>query len=672
MGCRDDPLRAPLSHGEPGLPAPIARGYHARVTTAWATSGPVRVLFVANRGEIAARIERTCERMGIACVVPHRDVDPDLDLLDGAAVVATALRSGADALHPGYGFLAESAAFAAAVLDAGLRWVGPPPGAIEGLGDKAVARHRAAALGIPVLPGYDGEDQSDRTLRAEAARVGYPLLVKPAGGGGGKGMRVVHAAGELDHALSSARREAGAAFADERLLLERNVAPARHVEIQVLFDGAGHGVHLGDRDCSVQRRFQKVLEEAPGPGVGPDLREALGGAALRLASSVGYVSAGTCEFLVDEAGAWWFLEMNTRLQVEHPVTELVTGRDLVGDQIRIAAGELLGFGQGDVRFHGHAVEARLYAEDPALGFLPATGRVEAVRWPAGPGVRLEPGIAAGDEVGGRFDPMLAKIAAWGRGREEALDRLTAALDATVVLGLTTNLRFLRWLVRSSAVREGRMRTDTIESNWPPPEGWGPPAVPEAAWRLAARLLLDADRHARPGDPWRGGWRPNAPAVVRLRCDGDERLVSPSPAPAGTSEITGAVAVSGGTVHLDIEGRSVPFRIAPAPDVDRAARDATHHGLGGDSRITAPMPGRVLAVHVVEAAVVSAGAPIATLEAMKMEHVVAAPRPGPVRELLVRAGEQVVAGQLLAVIGRPDGSPPDGSPPDPAAPAGTEA
>ncbi len=625
------------------------------MANARATSGPIRVLFVANRGEIAARIERTCERMGIACVVPHRDVDPGLDLLDATAVVAAALRSGADALHPGYGFLAESAAFATAVLDAGLRWVGPPPGAIRALGDKASARRRATSLGIPVLPGYDGEDQSDETLRAEAGRVGYPLLVKPAGGGGGKGMRIVHAAGALDHALTAARREAGAAFGDGRLLLERNVAPARHVEIQVLFDGAGHGVHLGDRDCSVQRRFQKVLEEAPGPSVGPALRKALGQAALRLASSVGYTSAGTCEFLVDDADAWWFLEMNTRLQVEHPVTELVTGRDLVADQLRIAAGEPLGFGQGDVRFDGHAVEVRLYAEDPAVGFLPATGRVEALRWPAGPGVRVEPGVAAGGEVAGRFDPMLAKVAAWGRAREEALDRLTAALDATVVLGLTTNLRFLRWLVRSAAVREGRSRTDTIESHWPPPEGWGPPAIPEAAWQLAARLLLDADQRARPGDPWCGGWRPNAPAVVRLRSDGDERSVPVGPVSTGETHVPGAVVVSGGTVHLDIEGRSVPFRIAPAPDVDRAAREAAHHGSGGDSRVTAPMPGRIIAVHVAEAAAVAAGAPIATLEAMKMEHVVSAPRQGPVRELLVRAGEQVIAGQLLAVIGRPDGA-----------------
>ena len=647
------------------------------MTTARAASGPIRVLFVANRGEIAARIERTCERLGIACVVPHRDVDPALDLLDSTAVVAAALRSGADALHPGYGFLAESAPFASAVVDAGLRWVGPPPGAMTAMGDKAAARRRAAALGIPVLPGYDGEDQSDQALRAEAGRIGYPLLVKPAGGGGGKGMRIVHAPRELEYALATARREAGAAFGDERLLLERNVAPARHVEIQVLFDGAGHGVHLGDRDCSMQRRFQKVLEEAPGPSREPELREALGRAALRLASAVGYASAGTCEFLVDDAGAWWFLEMNTRLQVEHPVTELVTGRDLVADQLRVAAGEPLGFGQGDVQFDGHAVEARLYAEDPALGFLPVTGRVEFLRWPAGPGVRVEPGIAPGDEVAGRFDPMLAKIAAWGSGREEALDRLTAALDTTVVLGLTTNLRFLRWLVRSDAVHEGRMRTDTIESNWPPPEGWGPPAVPEAAWQLAARLLLDADRHARPGDPWRGGWRTNAPAVVRLRCDGDERRVSLDPAPGGGSAVPDAVVVRSGTVHLDIEGRSIPFRIAPAPDVDRAAREATYHGSGADSRVTAPMPGRIVAVHVDETAVVAAGSPIVTLEAMKMEHVVAARRPGIVRELLVSAGEQVISGQLLAVIVQPDGSLPDGSlpdgsRPDDAAPAGQEA
>jgi acetyl/propionyl-CoA carboxylase alpha subunit len=629
------------------------------VVSARTAAGPLRVLFIANRGEIAARIERTCRRLGIDAVLPHRDVDPGLDLLDPAAVVGAALQVGADALHPGYGFLSEQAAFAEAVLAAGLRWVGPPPDAIRAMGDKAGARRLAASLGIPVLPGYDGDDQSDATLLEEAVRIGLPVLVKPAGGGGGKGMHIVRGPAELGAAVAAARREAQTAFGDERLLLERHVAPARHVEIQLLADGFGAAIHLGERDCSVQRRFQKVLEEAPGPTVHGSLREALATAALRLAAAVGYTSAGTCEFLVDDSGAWWFLEMNTRLQVEHPVTELVTGRDLVADQLRIAVGERLGIAQRDVELAGHAVEVRLYAEDPAAGFLPATGRVEAIRWPRGPHVRVEPGIAVGDEVTGRFDPLLAKIAVWGRGRDEALGRLADALDATRVLGLTTNLRFLRWLVRSPLVREGVARTDTLERYWPPPEDWGPPHIPEAAWQLAARLLLEEAAATRAGDPWRGGWRLNAPPAVRLRCGTDERMVR-LPArdvgrPHGDPVPDVPCILADGTVHLDLAGCSVPCRIAPAPEVDLAARQAAQRGPGSGSEVAAPMPGRVLAVHVAESSAVASGDPIATLEAMKMEQVVTAPRPGIVTDLLVRPGDQVSGGQLLAVIGAQGGA-----------------
>ncbi|HET7701980.1 MAG TPA: ATP-grasp domain-containing protein, partial [Candidatus Limnocylindrales bacterium] len=361
------------------------------------------------------------------------------------------------------------------------------------------ARQLAQRLGIPTIDGYDGADQTDAALTRAAKRIGYPILVKPAAGGGGKGMRIVRAASDLPGQLAAARREAQAAFGDERLVLERFLAGPRHVEVQVLFDAQGSGVHLGERDCSLQRRHQKVLEETPSPAVRPVTRRHLTEAAIALAREVGYISAGTCEFLLDDSGAIYFLEMNTRLQVEHPVTELVTGRDLVADQIRIAGGESLGFEQRDVRPSGHAIEVRLYAEDAEAGFLPATGPILHVRWPSGEGVRVDAGIAPGDEVTGRFDPMLAKVIAHGADRREALARLTEALDGTVVLGLTTNLRFLRWLVRRPEVVRGQARIDTLDAIWHE----DPPTIPDGTWAEAARLL-DA-----------GGWRLNGTARARL-------------------------------------------------------------------------------------------------------------------------------------------------------------
>jgi len=403
----------------------------AIVTPAPTTSGApdaIRRVFVANRGEIAARIRRTCDRLGIATIVPSTDGPDAIDLLDIATVVEAARMARADAVHPGFGFLAENAAFAEAVEAAGIRWIGPPPSAIRAMGDKASARQLATRLGIPTIDGYDGDDQSDAALTRAARRIGYPILVKPAAGGGGKGMRTVRAAADFGNELAAARREATAAFGDERLILERLLEGPRHVEVQLLFDGHGHGVHLGERDCSIQRRHQKILEETPSPAVRPVIRRRLTDAALALGHEVGYVSAGTCEFLLDNAGNVFFLEMNTRLQVEHPVTELVTGRDLVADQIRIAAGESLGFEQREIRPMGHAIEVRLYAEDAEAGFLPATGPILTVRWPEGEGIRVDTGIAVGDGVTPRFDPMLAKIAAHGGDRREAPAGLTGAPD----------------------------------------------------------------------------------------------------------------------------------------------------------------------------------------------------------------------------------------------------
>ena len=599
---------------------------------------PIRRLFIANRGEIAARISRTCRSLGIEAITPQTDGPDALDLLDPGAVVIAARAADADAVHPGFGFLAENADFATAVTAAGLRWVGPPPGAIRAMGDKAAARRLAASLGIPIPRGYDDADQSDEALVAAATTIGVPLLVKPSAGGGGKGMRIVRDLAALRAELAAARREASAAFADDRLILERLVEGARHVEIQVLFDAHGHGVHLGERDCSTQRRHQKILEEAPSPAVDPALRARMGDAALALARAVGYVGAGTCEFLLDDRGAFTFLEMNTRLQVEHPVTELVTGRDLVADQLRVAAGEGLGFSQDHVALDGHAVEVRLYAEDAEDGFLPATGRILRLRWPAGDGIRVDAGIAEGDAVTSRFDPMLAKIVARGHDRADALERLTRALDATVVLGLTTNLRFLRWLVREPVVRAGAVRTDTLGRIWPPDDWAKRTSIPDGTWSTAAAMLIDGG-----AGPWGGGFRVNGPASVELDTGGMTRRATPD-----RDEADDAVR-DGDTVHVDIGGRSTPFRLAPPPDVDRAARAAAAGHHGGPVELVAAMPGQVRAIDAARGAAVHAGSTVLILEAMKMEHAVATPIAGTVTEVRVAIGDQVGRGQVLAVV-----------------------
>jgi acetyl-CoA/propionyl-CoA carboxylase biotin carboxyl carrier protein len=620
----------------------------------------IRVLFIANRGEIARRIARTAERLGIRTVVPPTDGRDALDLLDADAVVRAAREAGADALHPGFGFLAENAEFAAVVAASGIAWVGPPSAAIRAMGDKAAARRLAASLGVPVVPGYDGPAQSDRALVAAAGRIGYPLLVKPAGGGGGKGMRVVRDAARVKDALEGARREARAAFGDDRLVLERLVEDARHVEVQVLFDRHGAGIHLGERDCSSQRRHQKVLEEAPSPAVTPLIRERLASGALALARAVGYESAGTCEFLLTDRDEVFFLEMNTRLQVEHPVTELTTDLDLVELQLRIAAGEPLPLGQAEADERrlrgGHAIEVRLYAEDAETGFLPATGRVEALEWPRGDGIRVDAGVVAGDVVSGRFDPMLAKVIAHGSDRGRALERLRSALDATSVLGLVTNLPFLRWLVREPAVEDGQVRTDTLERIWPPADWATRVAIPDEAWLVAARALA--------GSGWEDGWRLNGPARLRLVTDdatSTERTVavgaSPAPGGHGSSDAgsggagasTARVVVADGTAFVDVAGRSVAIRVARPPDVDRAVRAAAAHHGGGAAEISAPMPGAIVAVHRRAGEAVDAGDPLVTLEAMKMEHVVAAPIGGIVAEIEARPGDQVVRGQRLATI-----------------------
>jgi acetyl/propionyl-CoA carboxylase alpha subunit len=557
--------------------------------------------------------------------------------LDAAEILAVADRAGADAIHPGYGFLAENADFARSVRAAGLAWVGPPADAIAAMGDKAAARRRAAAHGVPVIPGYDGEAQDDETLEREAGRIGYPVLVKPSAGGGGKGMRVVGEPADLMEALGGARREASRSFGDDRIVLERFLAASRHVEVQVLFDAHGAGVHLGERDCSAQRRNQKIVEEAPAPSVTPDVRSAIGKAALDVASAVGYVSAGTVEMLITDAGDFYFLEMNTRLQVEHPVTEAVTGRDLVEDQLRIAAGDSLGvLGlSAPPRLRGHAIEARLYAEDPEGGFLPATGRLARIRWPDG--VRVDTGVADGDEVSDRYDPLLAKIVAHGATREDAVERLRRALAETVVLGVRTNLRFLRWLVAQPVMRDGEMRTDTIANMTLP----GPPSPEDRHWQAAARATHDATT----ADPWAGGWRLNAAPLQRLAHEGDERSIE-----VVEEEASGPIAVAdGSTAHVDVDGQSLAFAPAPAPTVEEAVRHAASARDEGTAVLRAPMPGRVIAVRVAEGASVQAHQAVVVIEAMKMEHAVVAPIDGVLVRLLVGEGQQVQRGDVVGEV-----------------------
>ncbi|MEP6468583.1 MAG: biotin carboxylase N-terminal domain-containing protein [Chloroflexota bacterium] len=611
-------------------------------------NGRVRHLtavLIANRGEIAVRVARSVRALGMRAIGIHAadDRPPEgMDLvlavpgyLDADAILDAARRAGADAVHPGYGFLAENPRFAEAVGQAGLAWVGPPAAAIAAMGDKGAARRTAAEHGVPVLPGYDGVDQDDARLETEAERLGYPLLVKPSAGGGGKGMRMVREASALGEALDAARREARRAFGDDRLILERLLDGARHVEVQVLFDEHGSGVHLGERDCSAQRRNQKIVEESPGPAVDAGLRARLGSAALTVAAAVGYVGAGTVEFLLGHDGRFWFLEMNTRLQVEHPVTEALTGRDLVADQLRIAAGEQLGLAQEQVSLSGHAVEARLYAEDPESGFLPATGRIVRLHWPAG--VRIDTALREGDEVTDRYDPLLAKLIAHGPSRDEALARLRAALGQTQVLGVRTNLRFLRWLLDHPAMRDGDVRTDTIDSLQLP----DPPRADDGTWRAAA----GASTELLPTDVWGYGWRANASRIVRLRHDDEERSVPVEAAPT-TASVT--VDLPSATIHVEVEGQSLEFAIAAPPTVDEAVRHAAAH-LGGRAALTAPMPGRVIAVRTTVGASVSAHATVLVIEAMKMEHAVVTPLAGRVTQLHVREGQQVRRGDLLAEV-----------------------
>jgi acetyl-CoA/propionyl-CoA carboxylase biotin carboxyl carrier protein len=565
-------------------------------------------VFIANRGEIAARVARTCHRLGIAATVSSGDY------LDPEAQVAQALAAGAQAVHPGYGFLSENPGFARAVTDAGLVWIGPPPEAMEAMARKDHAREIAVAAGVPVVP--RGED------------AGFPVLVKAASGGGGKGMRVVREQAELEEATAAAAREARSAFGDDTLLIEKYVERGRHIEVQVMADAHGTVIHLWERDCSTQRRHQKVLEEAPAPTITPEVRALVTGSAVALAKQVGYRNAGTVEFLLDEStGEAYFLEMNTRLQVEHPVTEAITGLDLVELQLRVAAGEPLPIGQDDVTVTGHAIEARIYAEDSFGGFLPQAGRATEVHWPSS--VRVDHALESGQVVSTSYDPMLGKVIAHGATREEARTALVDALDDTAILGLTTNTGFLRVLVASEEFRDATVDTAWLDRHEVPAPD------PAEARRLAAWEVFRA-RREEAGPFLSDGFRlgsVRAAVVIDL----DERVTLDGPPPTERP----VVDVRADHVEIVHRGQRFVFR---RPDVF-----GDHAVDVGDGAITAPMPGTVLEVRVADGERVGAGQVLVVLEAMKMELALKAPFDGTVAGLAATTGAQVALGTTLLEV-----------------------
>ena len=583
------------------------------------------------------------------------------------AILEAARRAGADAILPGYGFLAENAEFARACEEAGITFIGPSAEAIAAMGDKRAARDLAERLGVPVLPGFDGGDQSAGGFLAAAARLGYPVMVKATAGGGGKGMRLVHAAADLPDALAAARREAQAAFGSGDLLLERALTRPRHIEIQVLGDQQGRVIHLGERECSIQRRHQKIIEESPSPAMTPALRVAMSAAAVSLAEAIGYAGAGTVEFLFAE-GRFYFLEMNTRLQVEHPVTELVTGLDLVEWQIRVAMGEALPWRQDDLELRGHAIEARLYAEDPAGGFLPATGPV--LRWwpPAGEGIRVDSGIRAGDEITTDYDPLLAKIIARGDTRPEAIRRLRKALEETVLLGQRTNQGYLGHILRQPAFDRGETTTSFVAEH--PPQ----PTLP-AGERVLALVSVALTRYLSDAGDGPGYWRnnPGQPAPYCFEADGQpiDVYVRPARWTPGTfaAELSSGENVTvklhsfdGVEMVVSIEGMRRSFIVAGREDAwwvhsplgpirltGRPLLPEAHRPADAGGSLRAPMPGRVLAVLVEVGQRVEEGQPLLKLEAMKMEHTIRTAAAGTVAAVYYAVGDQVAADELLARV-----------------------
>jgi 3-methylcrotonyl-CoA carboxylase alpha subunit len=647
-----------------------------------------RSILIANRGEIAVRIIRTARRLGLRTIAVYSDADaeaPHVRLADVAMpigpapaaqsylsserILAAARATGAECIHPGYGFLSENAGFAEACAAAGIVFVGPPPAAIRAMGLKDGAKALMESHKVPVVPGYHGERQDPDFLKQKAYEIGYPVLIKAVAGGGGKGMRRVDRAIEFDEALAAARREAQSSFGDPRVLVERYVRDPRHIEFQVFADGHGTVIHLNERDCSIQRRHQKVLEEAPAPGMTAEVRAAMGAAAVAAARAVGYVGAGTVEFIVDGAkglrpDGFWFMEMNTRLQVEHPVTEAITGFDLVEWQLRVAAGEPLPSLAAPI--DGHAVEVRLYAEDPDAGFLPSSGRLDVLRLPEGEGIRVDSGVEEGGMVAPFYDPMIAKIIAHGTDRREALDRLSAALARTVVAGPKSNLAFLRAVVGHADVRTGGVDTGFVERAGTAIAGGrvGDGTVAAAVVRLvtATRVPPPVPRADGWTDPWATsdgfalgparevGYRfsvdGGGPQTARLRWG--HGVVEAFVGRASSAGVPEEAFVRAGDAAYALDGgRAASVRL-----VDELARTADD--LEGSGVVRAPMHGRLLAVRVAPGDTVARGAPLFTVEAMKMEHTVPAPRDGTVAEVRAAVGAQVAQGAAIVVLAEGEG------------------
>ena len=649
----------------------------------------IQRLLIANRGEIACRIARTARRLGIHTIAVCSDADASArhaDACDEAIIIGgctaaesylqagkileAARRANAQAVHPGYGFLSENADFAEACARAGLVFVGPPPTAIRAMGSKSEAKALMARAGVPLTPGYHGVEQGARHLQEAADKIGYPVLIKASAGGGGRGMRRVNRREDFAAALSSCQREAAASFGDDRMLIERYVLRPRHIEFQVFADSHGHCVHLFERDCSVQRRHQKVLEEAPAPGMSAERRDIMGAAAISAATAVGYVGAGTVEFIVAPDGQFYFMEMNTRLQVEHPVTEMITGLDLVEWQLRVAAGEPLPLSQEQLRISGHAIEARLYAEDPDRGFLPAVGQLQHFSVPpASRHVRVDSGFGEGDEITPYYDSMIAKLIVWDETREQALVRMRAALADTRIVGVANNVAFLGRLVSCPAFAAADLDTALIEreQQFLFPEQHEPG---REVWHAAAVATLVRDGSGAGNSPWEAidGWRlgGRAQRSLRFRTGDADKTVLVSYLATGwqlqldgqDSTVTGRLLESG-ALQMTIDGARRELVVISSGDDQNIFIDGECHVLSridplqgaataaaSPAGLASPMPGRVIALLAEVGAQVAKGTPLLVLEAMKIEHTIVAPGTGTIRAFRVAAGEQVAEGVEL--------------------------
>ncbi len=644
----------------------------------------IKRLLIANRGEIAVRVARAAREMGIVPLGIYSEADADAyhlafmddarcvgpgeaakSYLDAGAIVAAALAMNADALHPGYGFLSERAHFARAVGDAGIVFVGPSPDAMAAMGSKIEAKRRVRDAGVPTVPGYDGEDQSDAALNEQAKRIGFPLMIKASAGGGGRGMRVVDSSDDFREALESAKREARAAFGDDTVLLERYLREPRHIEFQILADAHGATIHLGERECSIQRRHQKIVEEAPSVALSPELRAEMGAAAVRAAQSVRYTNAGTCEFMLDRDGSYYFLEMNARLQVEHPVTELVYGIDLVQWQLRIASGEPLTVTQDAVQPRGWAIEARVYAEDPANDMLPSTGTIAHWLAPEGPGIRVDSGVTAGSVVTHYYDPMLAKLIASGSDRASAIARLQLALQGFTIDGVRTNVPLLLWIARDDAFARGETTTHFLEERLdesilahraPPPDVTLLAAAAlltdgRAPWRIAGagipiRLQQGSETRAFIADAAAEAqrWQLSGDRAGQLRAHRRGDVVH---ATLDSDSVSGAVTYDGATIDVHRDGSVWNFTFATPPSVGAAAGG---HGAADAAHVTAPMPGRIVKIAIADGDAVEEHALLVVLEAMKMEHRIEAPAAATVKAVLVKEGQIVAGGTPLVELG----------------------